>query len=501
VRPRRRLITASGLATAAALVTGGAVLAAQAGAAPPKDDGSPGRGLVTASDADARASAPRPDGLAPVADFNRDGYGDYAVSAPQGSVGGKKKAGYVTVVYGSPDGADTGHRQIVSLDSPGVGGKAVEGDEFGDRSAARDFDGDGFTDLAVSASSYGEPDRRFVTVLWGGREGITSGTRLTGVEYLEGDELAAGDFDGDGEGDLVAVGQGSRINVLYGPIAADGTAAKTDRLPGQDSTEVKIAAGDMTGDGKDDLVTMHAYEESAEGSLFWKGGAEGFGEDPAELESGASGTVGDIDDDGYGDLVMRVVPDDAADLLEYDEGTVKVHYGSPEGPGDETTTVDQDSPSVPGVGEEGDQFGYQLTAGDVDGDGHADIGVGVPFETLGTGGARKETGTTMLLPGGERGTFGTRAQVVSQDGKGVPGKAEAGDRFGETVTLRDLDDDGLSELGIGAPGEDGSAEGSGASWLLRGTPGGLGADGALSFDPGDLEAPAAGARLGRWSAN
>ncbi|GGO56898.1 hypothetical protein GCM10012287_51530 [Streptomyces daqingensis] len=51
------------------------------------------------------------------------------------------------------------------------------------------------------------------------------------------------------------------------------------------------------------------------------------------------------------------------------------------------------------------------------------------------------------------------------------------------------------------PGEDGSARNSGASWLLRGTPGGLGADGALSFDPGDLGAPAAGAELGRWSAN
>ncbi len=501
--PRRRLVTVPKAAAVAALVTGCAVLAVQAGAVslPHDDDSRPGRGLVASqARAGADAGAPRPAGLAPKADFNKDGYGDYAVSAPKGAVGAKKKAGYVAVVYGSADGADIGHRQILNLDSPGVAGAAAADDEFGDRSVARDLNGDGFTDLAVGASNYYEPDRRFVTILWGGADGLTSGTRLTGVEWLDGREMTAGDFDGDGKGDLVATGQGGAVHVFYGPISKDGTAAKVTPLPGQDSTGVNAVAGDMTGDGKDDLVSMHVYEESAEGSLFWKGSGKGLGGEPMRLESGATGTVGDLDADGYGDLVMRIIPDDAADLLEEDEGTVKVYYGSPEGPGGKGTTVNQDSPSMPGAGEKGDQFGYDLTAGDVNGDGHADIGVGVPYETLGSGSARKNTGTAILLRGGKRGTFGTGAQVVSQDGYGVPGKAEAGDLFGSTVTLRDLDDDGLDELGIGAPGEYGNAQRSGAGWVLRGTPGGLGAEGAVSFNPGDLKAPSAGAQLGRWSA-
>jgi FG-GAP repeat protein/VCBS repeat protein len=503
VRLRRPIVTLPRIAATAVLATGCAALASQAGALPSPDNGDDRskHGLVTSkAQSEARPAEPRPAGLAPKADFNKDGYQDQAVSAPNGSVGSKKKAGYVAVVYGSAKGADTGHRQILHMDSPGVAGEATEYDEFGNNAVARDLNGDGFTDLAVGAYNRNEPERRFVTVLWGSADGLASGTRLSAVKWLDGEQMAGGDFNGDGKDDLAATtNEKNGISVLSGPFKKDGTPADIGQPnhEGQTSEIYGLAAGDMTGDGKDDLVGMQVYEETAEGSLFWKGSARGLADKPKKLESGATGTIGDIDKDGYGDLVMRIIPDDAYDLLEEDEGTVKVFYGSPDGPGRKTTTVNQDSPAMPGVGEKGDQFGYDLTAGDVNGDGYADIGVGVPYETIASGSSRQKTGTAMLLPGGKRGTFGTRTQLFSQDSHGVPGRAEAKDLFGRTVSLRDLNDDGLDELTLGAPGEDIGVADAGAAWVLRGTPGGLGSEGVVSFTPSDLGAPADGAQLGR----
>lgn len=498
MRPRRRFATPRKIAATAAVATACAAVAIQAGAATPfqDDEKPPSQGLVTGkAAAGTKAGAERPAGLAPIADFNKDGYGDYAVSAPHSSVGGKGSAGSVVVVFGSADGPDTANRQIVHLDSPGVPGKATEKDKFGYRTTARDFNGDGYTDLVATTSNYYEPSREFVTVLWGGEDGLSGGARIKDTRYNL-DSLTAGDFNGDGKDDLVTVG--GAVKIFYGPLADDGTASETEELDNTYADELHATAGDMTGDGKDDLVVTTITELSASPSGFWKGGEKGLTETSKELDAGLAGTVGDVDNDGYGDLVMRLVPGgDDGDLIEYDEGTVKVFYGSPEGPSTtETTTVDQDSPSIPGAGEEKDQFGFDLTAGDANGDGFADIGVSVPFESVTVDGRdHKKAGAAMLLPGGKRGTFGSGVQYVTQDSAHVPGKLEAGDQFGRSLTLRDLDKDGLDDLAAGAPGEN---DGAGASWVFRGTPGGLGADGIVSFGPDDIDAQ--GGNLGYWSA-
>ena len=64
-------------------------------------------------------------------DFNGDGYSDLAVAASSATVGGKKTAGYVAVVYGSATGLKTSTKQVFSQNSAGVPGSAETGDRFG----------------------------------------------------------------------------------------------------------------------------------------------------------------------------------------------------------------------------------------------------------------------------------------------------------------------------------------------------------------------------------
>ncbi|WP_458090441.1 FG-GAP repeat domain-containing protein [Streptomyces malaysiensis] len=146
------LTTVLRCATVAALVTTPAVL-----------------GAPSAGAAEARTAA----ASAPKVDFNKDGRADLAVSAPTGTVGGKAKAGYVAVVYGSASGADTAHRQVISQATEGVPGDPADSAYFGAHTVARDLDGDGYTDLAVQTGR-----SPAVTVLWGSANGLADATQL-----------------------------------------------------------------------------------------------------------------------------------------------------------------------------------------------------------------------------------------------------------------------------------------------------------------------------------
>ncbi|MEE4592652.1 FG-GAP-like repeat-containing protein [Streptomyces sp. DSM 41524] len=478
MRPRS-LTTVVRCATVAALVTTPALLA-----------------VTPAAAAEARPAA----AAAPKVDFNKDGRADLAVSAPTGTVGGKAKAGYVAVVYGSASGADTAHRQVVSQATEGVPGDPAASAYFGAHTVARDLDGDGYTDLAVQTGK-----SPALTVLWGSPNGLTGGTQLpAGNGDHWGDSvITGGDFNGDGHADLVDVvttGEGSDdektgVRVRLGPFTRDGKdAGSSFSDTGRFDAPTSLTAGDITGDGKDDLVSTHAFEEMSQSSLFFKGDDKGLSQKAADLTDAASATIGDVDKDGHGDLVLRTVPGDVIENLPYDHGTLKVLYGTASGPSTtRTTTIDQNTAGVPGVNEDGDQFGYSLSSGDVNGDGYADIAVGIPYEGLDS---VKEAGSVVQLYGGRGGLSGTGAQAFTQDTAGVPGVAEAGDHFAMATGLADTDGDGKDDLAVGAPDEDGAQSTSGAAWALRGQAGGLTTSGVVSFGPDSLGAPEAGAALG-----
>ncbi|AXK33160.1 esterase [Streptomyces armeniacus] len=479
-RPNAKIARLAGVAVL--LAAGSAVALNSAGAAP--------------GDAGEDAAAEIPAGVAPTADFNDDGFADHLVTAPGGTVAGQAKAGYVAVVYGSADGTDTGHRQVISQATEGVPGDPAAEARWGVRAVARDLDGDGRTDLAVG--SYRSDG---VTVLWGSPDkGLTGGKQLADGLQADGSNLVGGDFNGDGNADLISGSsendETANMKVLYGPFHRDGQAAGSgDLTTDKIDAPTDLVAGDMTGDGADDLVSMHAFEEMSEKSLFWKGAEGGIADKSTEVDDAAAATVGDVDGDHYGDLVLRTVPGGVVENLPYDHGTLKVIYGSENGLSDRTATIDQSSAGVPGANEEGDQFGYALTSGDVNGDGRADIAVGVPYEDLGAG--QDDTGAVVLLKGADGGLSGKGAQAFDQSVAGVPGVAEAGDRFGSAVSLQDTDGDDLRDLGVGTPGEDGAGfTDTGAAWVLRGADDGLTTDGVRSFGPGQLGAPEDGAQLG-----
>ncbi|WP_406458879.1 FG-GAP and VCBS repeat-containing protein [Streptomyces sp. NBC_00876] len=437
-------------------------------------------------------------------DFNGDGYQDVAVAAPAGTVNGHSWAGYITLAYGSDQGLSTAHTTVIDQDTPGVPGDPGDDHGFGYRMFAEDLDHDGLTDLALVTNESIAATDNFgsVVVLWGRSGGITGqgAVRVAApAAAIIGENLTAGDFDGDGNTDLMMSHSGDwdLRSVLYGPFTRAGAPSREQEVNmfDTDNSMSNTAAGDFNGDGIDDLCTFYVYENHAEGGKLWLGTPQGLSSVSTRLPGAAATAVGDFDKDGKADLATRVIPNGITEDLPTDPGTVKVYYGSATGPSTtRTKTITQDTTGVPGASEKGDQFGARLNAGDVNGDGYADLAVGVPFEAIES---VRGAGAVVLLKGGPGGLSGTGAKSFHQDSAGMPGVAESGDHFGGSVRLLDTDGDGKADLSAGAPDENlGAVADGGAVWSLRGASTGLTTTGALAFNPVDLGAPVPGARFG-----
>ncbi|AWE48511.1 FG-GAP-like repeat-containing protein [Streptomyces nigra] len=98
--------------------------------------------------------------------------------------------------------------------------------------------------------------------------------------------------------------------------------------------------------------------------------------------------------------------------------------------------------------------------GDIDKDGYRDVVVSAPDAKVS---GHAKAGAVVVLYGTARGIDPSRRTVLTQNSTGVPGTAEAGDRFGAAVAVHDVNRDGYSDLVVGAPGEDVDGDDGGGS--------------------------------------
>ncbi|KFF96769.1 integrin [Streptomyces scabiei] len=430
-------------------------------------------GLLTFSAATAWAADPVHH---PVADFNDDGYGDVAYSAAVATVDGRTYAGQIVALYGSANGVTSTNRTTISQNTPGIPDSAEQGDNFGGVSAYGDFDGDGFDDLAVSASledTGGDRDTGTVVIVWGSSSGLSGGTTLADPAPSRhggwGKSLAAGDFDGDGTEDLAVGTASSTVHVFGGGIAKSGKPGDHYTIKAPIRSEeftgsLNLTAGDVNGDRRTDLI-VNGIETGSERrwnvNYYVPGTASGLSVAAArKLKPGIVSGIGDINGDGFGDIVtgQEWDPTDDPDVLSapgsVTGGKANITYGSADGPATATATaVTQNTGKVPGASEAGDSFGFELSLGDINGDGFQDLVVATSDEDLK---GVVDAGAVTVLHGSSSGLdTDSGFQYFTQATAGVPGTNEIYDHFGSEVRLTDVTGDGRADLTVGRAGENG----------------------------------------------
>ena len=373
-----------------------------------------------------------------VGDFNGDGFTDLAAGVPGEDVGSKQDAGAVNVVYGSAAGLDpagTPLSQFWTLDSPSVPGPAQAGDAFGRSLAVGDFNGDGFADLAVGAPERdvnGVVDGGAALVLYGASGGLQSGgsqlwsQSTTGVPGIEqaGDQIAwsmtAGDFNGDGNSDLVlgnpfdnvaAATDAGTATVLYG--TPSGLDPANSQLLSQNTLGVPGNSEKNDIFGWD--VVAGAFDGSAKDGL-----AIGV---PLETITGIGAT-----------------------------GIVDVLPGSPAGlTGVGSQQLSQNGPGVPGTAMDGDAFGASLAAGNFGSGGAIDLAVGVAADTIH---GRPAAGSVNVFYGSATGLATSGSQIWDQATTGILDASEPGDLMGADVAVGDYNGDGHDDLAAAVTYED-----------------------------------------------
>jgi hypothetical protein len=440
-------------------------------------------------------------------DFNHDGFGDLAVGAPDQPVDGRAGAGAVYVLYGTAGGLSAVGAATWTEDTAGMTQRAARNDRFGSSLASGDFDGDGFTDLAVGAPGAAAGAGR-VGVLFGSSSGLTAERTETldirdvdaalprGAGWNFGAALAWGDLDGDGFGDL-AVG----VPGMDRDVPRPG--APAERVLVRHAGLVCVFFGSTDG-----LLAQGGAAARAPQTVAPSGTSVAAGLDPDPANAGdrfgSALAAGKFDADRFADLAIGSpyadvtlptgaeggavhLPDETVFL---DAGRVHLAFGSATGldlDGARVRTITEDTfldagvAGQPGRSDWVDRFGSALSAGDFDGDGIAGLAIGAPFRDSvdGAGVRIRDAGAVYVIAADGPGGLDTpRLQVLTQGGS-LGETREADDRFGSAVSFGDFDADGRKDLAVGVPledlvdGRDATLRDCGVVHVVHGSPAGL----------------------------
>ncbi|HWM38903.1 MAG TPA: FG-GAP-like repeat-containing protein [Streptomyces sp.] len=426
------------------------------------------------------------------ADVDGDGYEDLTTGAPEATVKGHVKAGYGALTFGSKSGMSVGRHQGFTQSRPGVPGTPEAGDKFGSSIATGDMDGDGYADLVVGASGEAIGDVEgagSVTIIFGSSTGLSSkaiafhAPTVTAREGF-GRRLSLGDFNNDGLQDLATV-EGAKIDVVHGAKNLRSTPSPkitSHTPPGGGAGTGRFSAGDVDGDGYTDLVTVAYFDDPAdEGTLGVLRGSK----------SGLKGTLGKnigLPFADYNAVVGDVNGDDKDDVV--------IDTGFSDGPDDhKLRTFPGTASGLDAAGAEPwkgkPQSGTAEELADMDGDGFEDLLIADTSAPDSDG--FNNAGALSVLRGSDNWLTGSGAQNLSLDTKGVAGVAEANDLFGSALAPADFNGDGAADLAVGAQGK---WLGTGAVSTVYGSGEGLTGDGSILFGPDSFDYPSVKSRFG-----
>lgn len=434
-------------------------------------------------------------------DINGDGLSDLIVGAPFGG------AGAAYVIFGRGTGIIGPTLDLSSLN--GTNGFRLNGENAGDVagrsvSSAGDVNHDGFDDFIVGAmladpngADSGASYVVFGGDTWNATFNLSSldgsnGFRINGEaagDYA-GTVHSAGDVNGDGFDDLiigapkadgggsesgaayVVFGKGSGFSATLNLSALDGTNGfEIDGTSGQRFGTTVAAVGDMNGDGFADF----AVGTTSVASFVVFGKASGFAATTtisAALSGGGAfqitgaadslSSAGDINGDGYDDLIIGDSPASPNGLTNAGESYVLFGRGSGFPQFVDSTKLD----GTNGFRLDGgafDRSGFSVSSiGDFNGDGFADLVIGVAFNS--------DDSQAFVVFGKASGFLPSLdlTTLNGDDGFRIEGPTNA--RFANSVSAAgDVNGDGFADLIVGAYGASPHGLNSGSSYVIYGS--------------------------------
>jgi hypothetical protein len=413
-------------------------------------------------------------------DVNGDGYSDIIVGAHRYN-NGQTEEGVAFVWHGSENGVNND----LNGDPTNAAWQAEINDDYArfgySVSTAGDVNGDGYTDVIVGAPYYtnGEGAEGGAWLYLGSSDGLETtpdnqdeGTQTSA--HFGHSVATAGDVNGDGYADVIVgapdygANDEGRAWVWHG--SSSGISTSHDWRAESDVTDAHLGysvatAGDVNGDGFSDVIVgapstitpsgvglayvYHGSASSLEGTPTW---TKVSNQENARFGWSVS-TAGDVNGDGYADVIVGSPGWDGGQL---DEGQAWVYRG--QATGLQTAPAWYKQSDNPGA-----QFGYSVgTAGDVNGDGYDEVIVGAPYWHN----PQTDEGGAFVYAGGSGGLLSAPLWNKASN--------QVGAQFGTSVgTAGDVNGDGYADIIVGSPLWDGPEEDEGQAWVYLGWSGGV----------------------------